>query len=104
MLKRAIRWGVRTMRRWMQEEPVDPAWLLESDFVSEQINYRLLHLLKKQPDLRPHFGWGVLQAAQLAKSIGIPRISAIEFGVAGGNGLVSLERTAAEVEQIFGIG
>ena len=72
MLKRAIRWGLRTMRQWMHEEPADPAYLLDSDFVSDQINYRLLQLLKKQPDLRAHFGWGLLQAARLAKSIGIP--------------------------------
>ena len=103
MLKRAIRWGLHTMQQWVHEEPADPAHLLNSDFVSDQINYRLLLLLKKQPDLRAHFAWGLLQAARLAKSVGIPRIAAIEFGVAGGNGLVSLERTASEVEQMFGI-
>ena len=48
------------------------AYLLDSEFVSEHTNYRLLQLLKKQPDLRPHFAWGLLQAAQLAKSLGIP--------------------------------
>ena len=53
--------------------------------------------------LRPHFVWGVLQSAHLAKAIGIDRISVIEFGVAGGNGLLSLEKAAQKVEPIFGI-
>jgi hypothetical protein len=53
---------------------------------------------------RPHFTWGVLQAAHLARAIGVKRISVIEFGVAGGNGLLSLERVAQHVEPIFGVG
>ena len=77
MLKRAIRWGLRTVRQLMHEEPEDPAYLLDSEFVSEHTNYRLLQLLKKQPDLRPHFAWGLLQAAQLAKSLGIDRKSVV---------------------------
>lgn len=43
---------------------------------------------------RPHFSYGVYQAAQQAKALGIDRISALEFGCAGGNGLVELEHTA----------
>lgn len=53
---------------------------------------------------RPHFTWGVLHAAHLARAIGVPRISVIEFGVAGGNGLVSLERIAEHVESVVGVG
>ena len=32
------------------------------------------------------YAWGVLQGAALAKVLGYPRISVIEFGVAGGSG------------------
>jgi hypothetical protein len=53
---------------------------------------------------RSDYTWGVLQGAYLATAIGINRISVIEFGVAGGNGLVSLEQIAKKVEQIFSIG
>lgn len=41
---------------------------------------------------RPHYAYCVYHAAELAAALGIPRISVIEFGVAGGNGLVALER------------
>lgn len=43
---------------------------------------------------RPHYGYGVHQAALLARKLGVARISAIEFGVAGGEGLLALERHA----------
>lgn len=53
---------------------------------------------------RPFYTWGVLQGAHLGKALGVDRISVIEFGVAGGNGLVALERIAERVEPILGIG
>lgn len=47
--------------------------------------------------------WGVLHAAYLAKSIGINHLSIIEFGVAGGNGLVSLEKIAEKIEAVLDV-
>jgi hypothetical protein len=52
---------------------------------------------------RPHYGYCVLQAAKLAKKLGHDSVSVIEFGVAGGNGLVNLEMHAAEVSKLTGI-
>lgn len=40
----------------------------------------------------PQYGYGVVQAAALAGRLGYMRISVLELGVAGGNGLVELER------------
>jgi hypothetical protein len=42
---------------------------------------------------------GVLAAADQANRQGVKRISVIEFGVAGGNGLLELERVSALVEK-----
>ncbi len=50
---------------------------------------------------RPHYAYILYQAAQLASRLGEPRISAIEFGVAGGGGLLCMERHAAEIEKLF---
>lgn len=44
--------------------------------------------------VRPNYAWGVLHAASVARHLGIARISAVEFGVAGGNGLLALEAAA----------
>jgi hypothetical protein len=52
---------------------------------------------------RPHYGHCLLQAALLARKLGHRRISAIEFGVAGGNGLVALERHAQCVRNETGV-
>ena len=38
------------------------------------------------------YAFGVLSAARLAKALGLPGISVVEFGVAGGRGLIALER------------
>src|SRR5262249_55713860 len=52
---------------------------------------------------RPAYVWGVLQGAALAKVLEIPKISVIEFGVAGGFGLVTLEGIADAVAKIMNI-
>jgi hypothetical protein len=46
---------------------------------------------------RPNYAYGVYNAALQAKALGINHISVIEFGVAGGNGLVALESLSAVI-------
>ena len=53
---------------------------------------------------RPAYLIGVLNAARRALKEGVREISVIEFGVAGGSGLVVLEREAGAVEQELGVG
>jgi len=52
---------------------------------------------------RPHYAYGVFYAADLAKRLGISAITAIEFGVAGGRGLLALESIAGTMSEYFGI-
>lgn len=52
---------------------------------------------------RPYYAYCVYHSADLAKKLGYPEISVVEFGVAGGNGLVLLERYADEVAKEIGI-
>ncbi|MHC4217249.1 MAG: class I SAM-dependent methyltransferase [Planctomycetota bacterium] len=54
--------------------------------------------------LRSSYTWAMVNTAFLASSLKLDRISALEFGVAGGNGLVALERAAARLADIFEIG
>lgn len=53
-------------------------------------------------DTRPQYLWPLIHATHLARALGIPRISAIEFGVAGGNGLLAMERAAAAATELSG--
>lgn len=52
---------------------------------------------------RPHYAYGIYQAAYNAKHQGFDAISAIEFGVAGGNGLVAMEKVADDVARETGV-
>ena len=52
----------------------------------------------------PHYAYGMINAALQAKELGLSSISAIEFGgVAGGNGLVEMEKISAEIENELGV-
>ncbi len=50
---------------------------------------------------RPHYGYIIYEAAQLAAKLGQPRISVLEYGVAGGTGLLAMEMHAEAIERIF---
>jgi len=52
---------------------------------------------------RPQYAYGTFHAARQAKLLGLKGISVIEFGVAGGSGLLALEAIAREVGDFFGI-
>jgi hypothetical protein len=53
--------------------------------------------------LRTNYAYGVWRAASEAKRLGYSQITAIEFGVAGGNGLIGLEEAAEVVKEQLGI-
>jgi hypothetical protein len=60
-------------------------------------------MAKGGSSLRANYLYGVLHAARLANVLGIPAISAIEFGVAGGRGLLALEKASVYAEEAFGV-
>ncbi len=51
---------------------------------------------------RPQYLWPLLHAAHVARALNLDGISALEFGVAGGNGLVALERAAQAASELSG--
>ena len=52
---------------------------------------------------RPQYLWPLLHAAHAAQALELPAISALEFGVAGGNGLLELEQAAATATALSGV-
>ena len=91
--------------RQLEEEPIAERDHDQDDIAYPWLNSVFTKILREGGGtLRSNYTWGVLHSAHLAKSIGINRVSVIEFGVAGGNGLVSLEKIAEKVEEILGIG
>lgn len=52
---------------------------------------------------RPHYAYGLLAAADQAKEAGIDAITAVEFGVAAGEGLLNLCKVAERVSNTTGV-
>jgi hypothetical protein len=53
--------------------------------------------------IRPHNAYGILHAADQARSIGLRSVSLLEFGVAAGAGLSNMTRIAARVTRLTGV-
>jgi hypothetical protein len=51
----------------------------------------------------PHYSFCVYQGASLGKRLGLSAVSVVEFGVAGGRGLLALEHHAKEISKVTGI-
>lgn len=52
---------------------------------------------------RHSYVWGMLQAVNLASVLGVRRVSVLEFGVAGGNGLIAMEEISEHLRKHFGV-
>ena len=106
MFKRVVRASLRRTKNWFLDEGPRRK---QSDFSKDTILYPWFNAMHSellaQPGgaQRPQYAWGVLQGASLAKHLQIPQISVVEFGVAGGNGLVALDRIAVACEAISGV-
>jgi hypothetical protein len=104
MLKTLLKRSAKAARSWLADNPIAAERQRWEKFAYSELNVLLLEFLAAaKGNLRPNYTWGVLHAAWLAKAVGIKRISAIEFGVAGGRGLIALEKAAEVVEQRLGV-
>jgi hypothetical protein len=87
---------------------VEPAVPFDNSYVWLRATFlRLMrdpHFARMPVTRRPGYVWGVLQGVGLAKVLGFDRVSVIEFGVAGGAGLLALERIAEAAEELLGVG
>ena len=52
---------------------------------------------------RPQYVWSTLRAARTAHDLGHDAVSVVEFGVAGGNGLLALEQAAEAAARFVGV-
>ena len=67
------------------------------------LNLKLSVLVKLNLTERPHYLYCLYHSAKLAKNLGKKKISVIEFGVAGGNGIVFLEKYQKKILEELGI-
>jgi hypothetical protein len=106
IFKSAARTVIRLAREWLAEE--EP--LVENNynygdppFSYEDANRYFDKMVNEGGGQRPHYLWGGLQGVNLAKALGFSKVSFIEFGVAGGNGLLEMEKIALKLESAFDI-
>ena len=59
--------------------------------------------LHKEAVPRSYYGFPIFHALKLAKSLGYRKVSIIEFGVAGGNGLVNIEYHVKKIQKLIDI-
>ena len=74
-------------KQWIRKQP---DWSLQTKLDLDWFPY-------------PYYAYSLNQATIQAKRLGLARISAVEFGVAGGNGLVAMETIAVELEKEHGV-
>ena len=90
------------LKSWVSKPP--PARPRQFDNTYEWLGQSFLALCNEPLCLRrPAYAWGVLQGAALAKVLDYQSVAVVEFGVAGGAGLLSLERIAELVEALTAV-
>jgi hypothetical protein len=90
MLRRLGRLA-RSSRLWLRDQRDLRAARIPAEAAYPEINARFVRIIRKT-GVRPEYLWGSLHGAHVARALGIGAISLIEFGVAGGSGLVDLEQ------------
>jgi len=104
-VKRRIRNVLMRGKRWLIDEtrpPKIPEVPFDNNYEWLSASAQKLWYDASCPR-RPHYIWGVLQGAALGRVLGADRISVIEFGVAGGAGLLALEEIADRCEKLADI-
>jgi hypothetical protein len=91
-LQKAVRWLEDNPNHMVNSEAQQPSYSLYP-----WLNSMCLKISAYHPN-RSYYVWGIVNAAALARALKIPRISVIELGVAGGNGLIAMENIALRVE------
>lgn len=105
LVRKAVKTCASAVRRWLDEDEQIPSHEIPFDNSYKWLGANFLKLAKDPICAkRRAYIWGVLQGAALGKVLGFERISVIEFGVAGGRGLLAMERAAELTEETLGIG
>lgn len=102
-IKRLVRKSVRALIKWSAEPPQPPPDTNPRDATEILYTSNPLFVSIMNEQQWHQYVWPSVQAAKLAKRLGIDRVSFIEFGVAGGNSLLKLEAIAKTLEDTFKI-
>jgi hypothetical protein len=105
VIKRALRGAARRARRWLaeSEQPDRRAPdFSRDDSIYPFLNWHFSQIRRDRGGQKPGYIFGVLHGAHLAKALVLDRVSVIEFGVAGGNGLIALRHQTIRSTDLAG--
>ncbi|MGE3153656.1 MAG: hypothetical protein AB7G48_13430 [Nitrospiraceae bacterium] len=100
---------LRSAKGWLEEGETEPAAPPDAPPIPFDNSYTWLFatMLRVMKDpiatKRPHYVLGVLQGAALGKVLGLNRVTVAEIGVAGGAGLLAMQRVAEICEALADI-
>ena len=96
---------LRSRRIWSRifEERIADSLVLNLASIGVAIAGNFRNKVKYDLVIRSYHAWGLLQAADFAKTCGVSKITAIEFGVANGAGLMNLAHIAPRVTRATGV-
>ena len=87
---------------WLRDKRDIRAARSPSDTAYPEINSLVVRVVRETGARAEHV-WGSLHGAYLARTLGIAAVSLIEFGVAGGDGLIALDTIGQTIESYLGI-
>jgi hypothetical protein len=99
LTKSATRRYLRRFKRWLRQDTSTGPRPGPDGFLYAWINEQLTEMA--EDGLRKPYAWGMLQGAVLGVGLGFDRVSMVEFGVAGGNGLVQMESIACRISKVL---
>ncbi len=104
MPQHTIRGSLRKAKRWLKNKKPTGVLPGADGFLYSWINEQLVDMVEDglRTSYKP-YAWGMLQGALLGAGLGLKRVSAVEFGVAGGNGLVAMEDIADRIEKLVNV-
>jgi hypothetical protein len=92
----------RDARTWLCDQSDLRSARQSAETAYPEINSLFVRIVRSS-GARPQYLWGALHGGYLAKALGIAAVSLVEFGVAGGNGLVDLDQVGQALEACLGV-
>jgi hypothetical protein len=92
----------REVRIWGRDQSDLRSARTAAETAYPEINALFVRIIRKT-HVRPAYLWGSLHGAFLARSLGIGAISLIEYGVAGGKGLLDLDEIGLAISFSLGL-
>ncbi len=103
-MKKYIRATLQRLKRWLNEAEEQEIPFVPFDNAYAWLRPTFQKLMQNPMCSRkPPYIWGALQGVALGKVLGMKKVSLVEFGVAAGRGLLTLEYIADRIQEMMDV-